>query len=142
MVLNDFERKNVLLFRPAWFAAKPLKGFRWVLVHRQDLDLIQEDGFEVSSQCFDPLPVVMPDRDALGKIENSVRSILRLVANVSRNVSFVRLQPQVADIQQPSGTQHAMHLTDESSLAVVCRDACKNAEKKNGVDRCAGQRNI
>ena len=47
------------------FQSKPLKGLCRIPVHRQYFDVIESNGLKISSECFDPLRVVMSHSDAL-----------------------------------------------------------------------------
>ena len=122
------------------FQAEPLKRLRRVAVHRYDVDVIQRDHFKVARELCNPARIVMSHGDTFRKIEYSVDSVLRFVANVPREISFIGLQPEIADVEKTTGSQHALQFSDYVSLPVIRRHTRENTEEQRAIDRIVSQR--
>ncbi len=115
------------------FQSKPLKAFRWMAVHGLDIDVVQRKSVKVPCERLDPSGVMVPNRHSFWQIKHPVRPILWLVANISLPVSFISLQPEVADVEEPTRLQDPTDFPNDRPLAHVGWHAGKYTDPPHEV---------
>src|SRR5262245_48136123 len=99
-------------------------------VHRLDDELVQLDAGEARGEPVDPLAVVMPQHDTLGKLEDPVGAELRGTRLVALAIPVVVLQPEIADVEQAARMQDALDLADDRALCSVTGHAREHGDEE------------
>src|SRR5262245_48583281 len=103
-------------------------------IHSLYPDLVNGRWFVVLCERLDPLSVVVSDRDALGQLEHTVQTVLRVVPHIALDVARVRLQPEVTNVQEAARAQDSADFTDKIALTFVSGDARENRKQQHDID--------
>jgi hypothetical protein len=76
----------------------------------------------------------MPNGHAFRHLKHAVGSASPFILGVAVPISFVGLNPVVADIEKPAGPHNAMKFIDDGFLVDVCGDARQHGEQQSGVE--------
>src|ERR1700687_3843171 len=90
------------------FQAEPLKAHSRIAVHRLHFYAVERNGLVIRCEFLNPPRIVVTHCRALGQVEYTVSSMPRLVTSISRGVTGVCLEHQVADVEKTARSQDAI----------------------------------